>query len=302
MADVELTFHTHKIDGVEVFYREAGPRAGPAVLLLHGFPSSSRMWNPLIQRLADRYHVVAPDYPGFGHSSAPKPSEFTYTFDHLAEVIDQLTDRLGIDRLSLVMQDYGGPIGFRLALAHPERIQAMLVQNVAAHEEALGPPWEARRRFWADPAAHTAQLQKDLLSLQATRLRHVGKSPRPEKYDPDTWTDEFAFLSRPGQMDIQTALFLDYRTNVAAYPRWQAWLRERRPPLQVLWGRHDSSFEVAAGEAYRRDVPTADVHILDAGHFALDEAPDAVASLTRKFLDAVIVVPRIHRSMRNPAL
>lgn len=279
------SYRSVEVDGLSIFYREAGPADAPTILLLHGFPSSSRMFEPLFARLADRYRLVAPDYPGFGHSAAPDPTAFAYTFDHLAQVTDRFTRALGLTRYTLFMQDYGGPVGFRLAMAHPERIDALVVQNAVSHEEGLGPLWEPRRAFWADRVAHEAALRENLLSLAATRLRHVGRSPDVTAYDPDAWTDEFAFLNRPGQADIQVALFYDYRTNVAAYPTWQAWLRAARPPLLVLWGRYDPSFQIAGAEAYRRDVPDAEIHLLDAGHFALDERPDDVAALMRSFLD-----------------
>jgi pimeloyl-ACP methyl ester carboxylesterase len=282
-----MKYQTVSVGGVSIFYREAGPANAPVVLLLHGFPSSSRMYEPLLARLADKYRLIAPDYPGFGHSDAPAPNAFAYTFDHLAEVVDQFTDALGLERYSLFLQDYGGPVGFRLALAHPERLHALMIQNAVAHEEGLGPLWSARRAFWADRRTHEAALRQNFLSLEATRQRHVGHSPHPDVYDPDLWTDEFAFLSRPGQVDIQTDLFYDYRTNVASYPAWQAWLRSHRPPLLVTWGRFDPSFEVAEAEAYRRDVPDAEIHILDAGHFALDEKADEIAEIVRNFLTRV---------------
>jgi len=272
------------VDGLKVFYRDAGPPDAPAILLLHGFPSSSRMWQPLLDRLVGLFRLVAPDYPGFGHSDAPSQTEFAYTFDHLAAVIGRFTEVLGLRRYTLVVQDYGGPVGFRLAIAHPERLEALIVQNAVAHEDGLGPLWQTRREFWADRKAHEAALRENFFSFAATRQRHVGTSPNAENYDPDLWTDEFAFLSRPGQQDIQTDLFYDYRTNVASYPAWQDWLRKRQPPLLVLWGRYDPSFQVEEAEAYRRDVPDAEVHVLDAGHFALDEQPDAIADLTRGFL------------------
>ncbi|GJD51210.1 Cis-3-alkyl-4-alkyloxetan-2-one decarboxylase [Methylobacterium crusticola] len=280
-----IQYRSIEVDGVSVFYREAGPPSAPTLLLLHGFPSSSRMYQPLLARLADRYHLVAPDYPGFGHSDAPDPARFAYTFDHLAAVVDRFTQALGLARYALFLQDYGGPVGFRLALAHPERVRALVIQNAVAHEEGLGPLWEARRAFWAQRAANEERLRATFLSLEAARQRHVGSSPHPERYDPDLWTDEFAFLSRPGQAQIQSDLFYDYRTNVAAYPSWQAWLRARQPRLLVAWGRYDPSFAPAGAAAYGRDVPGAEIHLLDAGHFALDEAPDAVAALTRAFLD-----------------
>jgi pimeloyl-ACP methyl ester carboxylesterase len=280
-------YRTVEVDDLHVFYRDAGPPDAPAVLLLHGFPSSSRMWQPLIDRLADRYHMIAPDYPGFGHTDAPSAGDFDYTFDRIADVVEHFTDHIGLDRYALVVQDYGGPVGMRLALRRPERVRALIVQNAVCHEDGLGPLWETRRAFWADRARHEAALRENFFSPNATRQRHVGKSPQSDRYDPDLWTDELAFLNRPGQPDIQTDLFYDYRTNVASYPVWQQWLRATQPPLLVVWGRYDPSFEVAEAEAYRRDVPDADVHVIDAGHFALDEAPDLVADLCRQFLDAL---------------
>lgn len=282
-----LRYDTVKVDGLDIFYREAGNRDAPTLVLLHGFPSSSRMYETLMPLLADRYHVLAPDYPGFGHSSAPAPQDFAYTFDHLAQVIERWLDALQLDRFALFVQDYGGPVGMRLAEARPHAISALIVQNAVAHDEGLGPLWETRKAFWRDRAAHEAALRENLVSFEATRLRHVGHSPNLERYDPDAWFDEFAFLSRPGQVDIQTELFYDYRNNVAAYPRWQAWLRAHRPPLLVLWGRHDPSFTVEGAWAWQRDVPEAEVHLLDAGHFALDEAVDEAAHLTRQFLGRV---------------
>ena len=280
-----ISYHTVEIDGLKIFYREAGLPDAPTVLMLHGFPSSSRMWEPLLPLLADKYHLIAPDYPGFGSSDAPSSSSFTYTFDNLANVVDQLTVKLGITSYVLFMQDYGGPVGFRLALAHPERVRAIIIQNAVSHEQGLSPLWDARRKYWADPVHELANLKANFTSLEATRLRHVGSSPRPERYDPDTWTDEFAFLSRPGQADIQATLFLDYRTNVASYPHWQKWLREVQPPTLVVWGKYDPSFTVAGATAYGDDVPKAEIHFLDAGHFALDEATDDIALLARNFLE-----------------
>ncbi len=278
------TYRSVAVDGVTVFYREAGPAEAIAILLLHGFPSSSRMFDTLIPLLADRYHLVAPDYPGFGQSDAPSPDSFTYTFDRLAEVMNGFAEALKLRRYVMFLQDYGGPIGLRLAMAHPERMQALLIQNAVAHEEGLGPLWEARKAFWRDRATHEAQVVSAFTSLEGARQRHVGTSPHPERYNPDTWTDEFAALSRPGQSRIQADLFYDYRTNVASYSKWQAFLREHRPPVLVVWGRYDPSFAVAGATAYRRDLPDAEVHILDAGHFALDEKLDEIALLIRAFL------------------
>ncbi|MFI0846586.1 alpha/beta fold hydrolase [Mesorhizobium sp. IMUNJ 23232] len=277
-------YRTADVDGLPIFYREAGDPGAPVILLLHGLPSSSRMYQPLLDRLSDRYRLVAPDYPGFGHSAAPDPSAFAYTFDHIAEVITRFTEVLALPRYNLFMQDYGGPVGFRMAMAHPKRVQSLIVQNAVAHDTGLGEIWATRRAFWADRAAHEAALRENLLSLETTRRRHIGSDPNIERYDPDLWTDEFAFLRRPGQTDIQTELFYDYRNNVAAYPRWQRWMQENKPRLLVLWGRYDPSFDISEPEAYRRDVPYAEVQILDAGHFALDTSPDEVADLVHDFL------------------
>jgi pimeloyl-ACP methyl ester carboxylesterase len=273
-----------RIDGLSVFYREAGPKEAPTLLLLHGLPSSSRMFEPLFARLSDHYHLVAPDYPGFGHSDWPNPKSFAYTFDHCAEIMNLFTEALGLSRYTLYMQDYGGPVGFRMALAHPERIEALIVQNAVAHNEGLGTIWKTRRAFWADRTANESALRTNLLSLPTTRVRHVGNDPNVDRYDPDLWTDEFAFLSQPGQADIQSDLFYDYRTNVDSYPKWQAWMRDEQPRLLVLWGKYDPSFELSEPEAYRRDVSKAQVHILEAGHFALDTAADEIAALVRGFV------------------
>ena len=277
-------YRTVAIDGLSIFYREAGPKDAPTILLLHGLPSSSRMFEPLFDRLADHYHLVAPDYPGFGHSDWPNPKQFAYTFDRCAEVMTRFTEALAIPRYTLYMQDYGGPVGFRMVLTHPERVQALIVQDAVAHNEGLGANWKTRRAFWADRKANESALRTNLLSLPTTRTRHVGNDPNVERYDPDLWTDEFAFLNQPGQIDIQTELFYDYRTNVEAYQKWQAWMREHQPQLLVLWGKYDLSFDPSEPEAYRRDVPRAEVHVLDAGHFALDTAADEIAALVRAFV------------------
>src|SRR5216684_3140515 len=279
-------YRTVEVDGLRIFYREAGPKGASTLFLLHWLPSSSRMFEPLFKRLSDRYHLVAPDYPGFGHSDWPDPKTFAYTFDHYAEIMNRFTEALGLSHYTFYMQDYGGPVGFRMALVHPERIDALIVQDAVAHNEGLGPNWKTRRAFWADRAANESALRTNLLSLATTRTRHVGNDPNVERYDPDLWTDEFAFLNQPAQADIQSDLFYDYRTNVEAYPRWQAWMREKQPRLLVIWGKHDLSFELSEPEAYRRDVPNAQVHVLDAGHFALDTKADEIAALVDQFMKA----------------
>jgi pimeloyl-ACP methyl ester carboxylesterase len=279
-------YRTVKVDGLSIFYRETGPEDAPTILLLHGLPSSSRMFQSLLTRLSDRYHLVAPDYPGFGHSDWPDPKQFDYTFDRIARVMDGFTEALGLSRYTLYMQDYGGPVGFRMVLTHPERVQALIVQDAVAHNEGLGENWKTRRAFWADRPAYDEALRKNLLSLAATKTRHVGDDPNIDLYDPDLWIDEYAFLNSPGQAQIQSDLFYDYRTNVEAYPKWQAWMQKNQPKLLVLWGRHDLSFDHGEPERYRKDVPTADIHVLDAGHFALDTKADEIAALVRAFMNS----------------
>lgn len=284
LSTARPTYKTVAVKGLNIFYREAGPANAPVILLLHGFPSSSRMFDTLIPLLADRYHLVAPDYPGFGNSDAPSPEQFAYTFEAVADIVGAFTEAIKLDRYALYLQDYGGPVGYRLAVAHPERVTGLIVQNAVAHEEGLGRLQAARKGFWADRAANEASYRDGLASLERGRLRHIGNSPHPERYDPDLWQDEVAFLARPGESDIQSDLFYDYRTNLAAYPAWQAWLREHRPPTLIVWGRYDPVFDIAEVAALKRDVPNAEVHVLDAGHFALDESADDVAKLMRGFL------------------
>jgi pimeloyl-ACP methyl ester carboxylesterase len=278
-----ITYHRAQVDGLNIFYREAGPKEAPTIVLLHGYPSSSRMFDTLIPLLATRYHLIAPDYPGFGQSDAPPPSQYVYTFDHLAETTNALLERLKIDRYDLYLQDYGGPVGFRIMATHPERVRALVIQNANSYKEGLGVKWTGIAQYWADRAAHPEQVDA-FTAFEGTKQRHIANSPNPERYNPDTWTDEYAFLSRPGQREIQADLLYDYRTNVASYPAWQAWLREHKPPTLIVWGRYDPSFIAPGAEAYRRDLPDAEIHLLDAGHFALDEKVDEIAHLMIDFL------------------
>jgi pimeloyl-ACP methyl ester carboxylesterase len=277
------TYHWTNVDGVRIFYREAGPRDAPTLVLLHGFPSSSREFDTLIPLLATRYHLIAPDYPGFGQSEAPPPSSYSYTFDHLAETMDGLLAELKVGAYALYIHDYGAPVGMRMIVAHPERLRALISQNGNVYAEGLGAKWRGIARYWADPSAHP-EVVDAFLSFDATEQRHTLGTAHPERYDPDTWTDEFAHLSRPGQREIQAALLYDYRTNVAAYPKWQAWLRQNKPPTLVVWGANDPSFIAAGGAAFRRDLPDAEIHLLDAGHFALDEKADEIAALILAFM------------------
>jgi len=284
LAREPVSYHTVPIDNLEIFYREAGPKNAPVLLLLHGVPTSSRMYQPMLESpLSARYRLIAPDFPGFGHSSWPGPKEFSYTFDHLAQVTERFAEELKLNRYTLYLHDYGGPVGMRMAVGHPEKVEAIIIQNAVSHEEGLSSLWAGRRAFWQNRASHEAAFRKSFLSLETTRNRHVGTSPHPERIDPDTWTDEFYFLKQPGQADIQTDLFFDYQNNLKAYPTWQKWLREHQPQMLVLWGRYDPSFIVAGAEAYRKDVPGAEVQVLAAGHFALDEQAPEVIRLTEPF-------------------
>ena len=288
-------YKTVNVRGLNIFYREAGPANAPAILLLHGFPSSSRMFDTLMPLLADRYHLIAPDYPGFGNSQAPSKDTFTYSFDAIADVVSAFTEALHLERYTLYLQNYGGPVGYRVALAHPERVNALVVQNAIAHEEGLGRLQAVRSGFWSDRAANEARYRAGLASVDTARLRHLGNSPHPERYNPDLWRDEAAFLARPGEADIQSDLFYDFRNNLAAFPAWQTWMRERHPPTLIVWGRYDPVFDIAEVTALKRDLPKAEVHVLDAGHFALDESSGEIAKLMRGFL------ARLPRAAIKPA-
>lgn len=277
------TYHRVQMDGLGIFYREAGPKDAPTIVLLHGFPSSSREFDTLIPLLATHYHLIAPDFPGFGHSDAPPPSGYTCTFDHLARSIDDLLGILKIDNYTLYLHDYGAPVCFRIIMMHPERLHALIIQNGNIYKDGLGPKWTKIAEYWVDPKAHP-EVVNAFLSFEATEQRHTAGTSHPDRYNPDTWTDEYAHLSKPGQREIQAALLYDYRTNVASYPKWQAWLRDNRPPTLVAWGANDPSFTAPGAQAFKRDLPDAEIHLLDAGHFALDEKTDEIARLILDFM------------------
>jgi pimeloyl-ACP methyl ester carboxylesterase len=279
-----VAYRTVAVDGINIAYREAGDASKPTVLLLHGVPSSSRMYDGLLRKLGDKYHLVAPDYPGFGNSDAPDPVKFAYTFDHLAAVMHKFTDAVGAHRYVLLMQDYGAPVGMRMAVARPQAVQALVFQNGNVYQDGLGAMWDRRKPFWRDRAAHEGDVIAVHQSLAATRARHVGSDPAVEAYDPDLWMDEYAYLNRPGQARIQAELIYDYQHNLAAYPVWQAWLKERQLPTLVVWGRHDLAFTVPGAHAFKRDNPAAQVHILEGGHFVMDTRLDEVAAITGDFL------------------
>jgi pimeloyl-ACP methyl ester carboxylesterase len=283
---VNVYHRTVEIDGLDVFYREAGSRHAPGVLLLHGFPSSSFMFRHLLPALADRYRVVAPDYPGFGYSAFPSAEQFEYTFENHARIVDGFTRAVGLDRYALYLHDYGCPIGLRLALLHPDRVSALVVQDGNAYEEGLGPQWDTAKAYWREPTPENRRRLPEWLTAQGTQEQYTAGIP-PEQIPlcaPDTWTLDWMLMSRPGNVEMQFALFTDYRTNVAMYPRFQEFFRKHRPPALIIWGRHDVYFDVAEADCYRRDLPEAEVHVLDAGHKALETHCSEIAHLIRDFL------------------
>jgi pimeloyl-ACP methyl ester carboxylesterase len=278
-------YRTLKIDGLDIFYREAGSPDAPAILLLHGFPTSSRMFRNLIPALADRYHLLAPDYPGFGYSSAPNADRFNYTFDHLAEIMDKFVTQLELTKYSLYVQDYGAPVGYRLASQHPERVQALIVQNGNAYVEGLDNDfWKPIKAYWANKTPETAAPLLQALKLDAIKWQYTHGVRQPEKIDPDTWTIDQALIDRPGQEAIQLALFYSYGSNPPAYSHWQEYFRKYQPPTLIVWGKNDAIFPAAGATPYLRDLPKAELHLLDTGHFALEEDSDVIARLMRTFL------------------
>jgi len=283
----KVVFRNLIVQGVKIAYREAGPPNAPTVILLHGVPSSSRMYDRFMREFGERYRFIAMDYPGFGNSAAPPPNAFAYSFAHLAEIVLDFIDALGIKRYTLFMQDYGAPVGMRVALARPEAVQAVIFQNGNVYEDGLGPLWTVRKAYWRDRAAYEAKMREGHLSLEVTKSRHIGDDPDIEAYDPDLWGDELAFLHRPGQIEIQLELIYDYQTNIESYPAWQEWLRHEQPPALVIWGRHDLGFLTAGARAFARDLPKARIEILDTGHFAMDTRFDEVVELTAAFLSEV---------------
>jgi pimeloyl-ACP methyl ester carboxylesterase len=279
------TYHTTTVDGLQVFYRQAGDPAAPAVLLLHGFPTSSHMFRDLIPALADRYRVVAPDLPGFGFSDAPDRTRFTYSFDRLADVIEGFTEAIGLQRYALYVFDYGAPVGLRLATRHPERVTALISQNGNAYEEGLSPGWNPIQRYWQDPTPENRTALRDFLKSDATKAQYSYGVKEPARLAPEAWTLDSALLGRPGNDEIQLDLFLDYRSNVALYPAFQKYFRTRRPPTLAVWGKDDPFFLPAGAQAFTRDNPDAEVRFFDTGHFALETHAREIAEAINDFLD-----------------
>jgi len=283
-STARVTYNTVKIDGLDIFYREAGDKQAPTVLLLHGFPTSSHMFRNLIPALADKYHVVAPDYPGFGQSSMPKANEFEYTFDRLADVMDKFAQQLNLKTYSLYVQDYGAPVGYRLATKHPERVQALIVQNGNAYEEGLRDFWIPFKAYWKDKTEANAAKLRPFFELGATKWQYTHGTRNPNNQNPDTWTHDQALLERTGNKEIQLQLFYDYGSNPKLYPSWQAYFRKHQPPTLIVWGKNDFIFPAEGAVPYKQDLKNVETHLLDTGHFALEEEGEQIAKLIRSFL------------------
>ena len=291
MKTAEITtthFRTLGVDGHEIFYREAGSPDAPTVLLLHGFPTSSHMYRGLIADLSERYHVIAPDMPGFGFTASPARGDFTYSFSSLADVMHRFADALGLESYALQVFDYGAPVGFRLALAHPERVAAIITQNGNAYEEGLSDGWNPIQTYWADPSDSNRQALRALLTPEGVKSQYTHGVADASLIAPESYTLDSAMLARPGNDEIQLDLFGDYASNVALYPAFQSYLREHRPPLLAVWGRHDPFFLPVGAEAFARDVPDAEIHFYDAGHFALETHGAEIGAAIREFLGRVL--------------
>jgi pimeloyl-ACP methyl ester carboxylesterase len=286
-AQVPRTYHrTIAVDGVKIFYREAGDPKAPAILLLHGLPSSSHMFRDLIPLLSDRYHVVAPDYPGFGFSDAPDRAQFEYSFENLSKIMSRFTERVGLHRYAMYIFDYGAPIGLRMALVHPERIAAIVSQNGNAYEEGLSPNFERIKKAWAEPTPANREALRAGLTPAANQRRYFGGVAEADKslVAPESFTLDDVLLARPGNDELQLDLLANYGSNIEQYPAYQDYLRTRRPPLLAIWGKNDAGFLPAGAHAFRRDVPNAEIRLLDTGHFALETHSREIAEAMRAFL------------------
>ena len=282
---LSVHYRSTTVEGLNIAYREAGPADAPAIVLLHGFPTSSHMFRNLIPRLADRYHVIAPDYPGFGNSDAPPHDEFTYTFDHLADVIEQLLKQLQVDRYTLYLMDYGAPVGFRIAAKHPERISGLIIQNGNAYDEGIDNEfWKPIKQYWRNPSTENRNALRGLLTRDATIWQYTSGTRDSSLVSPDNWNIDQALLDRDGNQEIQLDLFLSYGSNPPLYPKWQEYFRKHQPPTLIVWGKNDAIFPAEGAHPYQRDLSNVDLHLLDTGHFALEEELSSIANRIRAFL------------------
>ena len=280
----DIAYRTADVDGLSVFYREAGAADAPTLLLLHGFPSSSHMFRELIPLLADEFHLVAPDLPSFGKSEMPEPDKFDYTFDHLADVIDRFTEVLGLDRFAIYVFDYGAPVGFRIAARHPDRITAIISQNGNAYEDGLSDGWAPVQAYWKDPSPANREAVRSMVQPETTIWQYTHGVPDVAMVSPDGYGLDNFYLARPGADEIQLDLLLNYASNVALYPAWQEYFRTSRPPLLAVWGSNDPFFIPPGAEAFKRDIPGADVRFVPTGHFALETHVDEIAEAIIDFL------------------
>ncbi len=290
-ASPVIRYQTRQVDGVKIFYREAGPENGPAVLLLHGFPTSSHMFRNLMPILADRYRVIAPDYPGYGQSDMPDRTKFAYTFDHFAELVDGLLDQLGVERYAMYVMDYGAPVGWRLALKHPERVTGLIVQNGNAYAEGLKEFWDPIKAYWSDHSQAHRKALYVLVASETTIFQYTDGVADVSRISPDNWVHDQTLLDRPGNADIQMDIFYDYRTNLPLYPAVQAYFRKHQPPTLIVWGKNDKIFPADGAYPYKRDLPDAEFHLLDTGHFALEDKLDTMAPIIHEFLDRKLATP-----------
>jgi pimeloyl-ACP methyl ester carboxylesterase len=278
-------YRTATVDGIHLFYRESGDENAPTVLLLHGFPTSSHMFRNLIPALADKYRVIAPDYPGYGQSDMPSRESFTYSFDRFAELVGGLLEQLGVQRYAMYVMDYGAPVGWRLALDHPDRISGLIIQNGNAYEEGLKEFWDPIKAYWSDGSDQHREALASLLTEKTTKFQYVDGVSDETRISPDNWVHDQALLDRPGNADVQLDMFYDYRTNLPLYPKVQAFFREHQPPSLIVWGKNDYIFPADGAHPYKRDLTNLDFHLIDSGHFVLEDRPDVVVPLIRDFLD-----------------
>jgi pimeloyl-ACP methyl ester carboxylesterase len=283
-AQHPVHYKTLRVGDLDIFYREAGPQTAPVILLLHGFPTSSNMFRNLIPRLADSFHVVAPDYPGFGESSMPDHQTFAYTFENLTNVVEAVVERLGLGKFSLYVMDYGAPVGYRLALRRPDQVQALIVQNGNAYDEGLREFWDPIKKYWTDPRPENRTALHFLVDAKSTRWQYENGVTDRTLLDPTTWLVDQVGLDRAGNREIQMDLFYDYRSNVPLYPQFQAFFRKYQPPTLIVWGKNDFIFPAEGAAPYQRDLQNVETHLLDTGHFALETHGEEIASRIEEFL------------------